>query len=121
MNILVAEDEILNSMLIERVLQKMGHYCTVVANGQHVIQQCNSQLFDLLIVDVSMPVLDGLKAIETIRNTQNANKHTPILLLSATYPQNYNQIKELYQIQDIVLKPFTVQDISKKIEIIQQK
>lgn len=119
MNILLAEDEILNSMLIERVLRKMGHDCTIVNNGNHAIQQCNTQQFQLLILDISMPILDGLSAIEIIRTTQNPNKNTPILLLSANYPNNYNEIKQSLHILDIILKPFTIEEITKKIEHVQ--
>lgn len=115
MNILLAEDEILNSMLIERVLQKLGHTVSTVSNGELLLEVCYKQSFDLLIIDVSMPIIDGIKAIETIRNTQHANTNTAILLISANYPKNYNNIKATFKISDIVLKPFTVQDITEKI------
>jgi len=118
MNIVVAEDEVLNSMLIERVLKKMGHTVTLVTNGEQLIEICKHTSFDVLLVDISMPIVDGIQAIETIRTTQNPNMSTKICMLSANYPKQFTLLKQMYSISNIILKPFTVEDITEKIKTV---
>lgn len=118
MNIVVAEDEVLNSMLIERVLKKMGHTVTIVTNGEQLIEICKHTSFDVLLVDISMPIVDGIQAIETIRTTQNPNMSTKICMLSANYPKQFTLLKQMYSISNIILKPFTVEDITEKIKTV---
>ena len=114
--IVIAEDDKLNKLLLERVVTKLGYSIMSVDDGQELIAICEKQKFKVIIVDVSMPIVDGIEAIEYIRNKPNCNNESIIILMSGTYPQNFKEIQEKYQIVDIIIKPFTLDDVSKKIK-----
>jgi signal transduction histidine kinase/response regulator RpfG family c-di-GMP phosphodiesterase len=82
--ILVAEDNIVNQRLVSRLLEKRGHQVTVVSNGREVLALLEEQTFDLVLMDVQMPVMDGLAATAAIRAEEQATRgHLPILALTA--------------------------------------
>ena len=114
--ILIAEDDSLNSLLLEKIVSDLGYSVKMVGDGQKVIDSCANQKFDLLLIDMSMPEVDGEDAIAAIRVPQNVNYITPILLLSGTYPKNYNELQEKYSLSGIILKPFTLEGISQSIQ-----
>jgi len=114
--ILLAEDEILNRMLLERFVEKLGYNAICVENGEEVIKQITNQKFDLIIIDISMPIIDGIEAIEYIRTHETTNKATPITLLSGTYPNNFAELQSKFNISEIIIKPFIIQDIKNCIE-----
>lgn len=119
--ILIAEDDKLNKLLLERVVAKLGYSIMSVDDGQELIEICKKQKFKVIIVDVSMPIVDGIEAIEFIRNNPNCNNESIIILMSGTYPQNFKEIQEKFQIMDIIIKPFTLDDVSKKIKDVYSK
>lgn len=84
-NILVAEDNPVNQMLFRTVLERFGHRVTVVGNGQEAVAkvQMGHQPFDIILMDISMPVMDGIDATAMIRSLFGAVGSTPILALTA--------------------------------------
>jgi CheY-like chemotaxis protein len=68
LNVLIAEDNLVNQKLLKRMLERMGHRAEVAANGMEAIQQIESHnhdegaLFDVVLMDIQMPVIDGLEA-----------------------------------------------------------
>lgn len=82
--VLVAEDNQINQRTIEMLLQKMGHQTICANNGQQAIEIWRSTPVDLIIMDIQMPVLDGIEAVRIIRQEeQNSKRHTPVLALTA--------------------------------------
>lgn len=71
LRILVAEDSSLNQTLAVRLLEKQGHTVTVVSNGKEAVQALNCAEFDLVLMDVDMPEMDGLAATRSIRATES--------------------------------------------------
>jgi len=67
LNILVAEDNLVNQKLARKVLEKIGHKVTIANNGREAIQCCEKQKFDVVFMDLQMPEMDGLSATEEIR------------------------------------------------------
>jgi signal transduction histidine kinase/CheY-like chemotaxis protein len=83
LSVLVAEDNAVNRRLIETVLQSGGHHVTAVADGKKAADLCETQVFDLVLMDIEMPEMDGLEATRAIRECEPRNSHVPIYALTA--------------------------------------
>jgi signal transduction histidine kinase/CheY-like chemotaxis protein/HPt (histidine-containing phosphotransfer) domain-containing protein len=84
LNILLAEDNVVNQRVAMGILSKRGHIVQVANNGQEALDAIACQRFDLILMDVQMPVMDGLKATAAIRELQLATKErTPIIAMTA--------------------------------------
>ena len=82
--ILVAEDNYNNQLLIKIILQKLGLDVTIVENGQLAVEKYKEEKYDLIFLDINMPVMDGLTALQLIREYEKEVKaFTPIIALTA--------------------------------------
>jgi hypothetical protein len=78
--VLVAEDVKTNQILIKSILKKIGFDVTIVGDGKQAVEKAESGKFDLILLDIQMPVMDGLQAAEHLRKE---NIDTPIIALTA--------------------------------------
>jgi signal transduction histidine kinase/CheY-like chemotaxis protein len=84
LRILVAEDNLVNQRLVVRLLEKRGHRVALAATGQEAVEALNKGTFDLVLMDVQMPEMDGLDATQIIREKEKkTGKHQPIIALTA--------------------------------------
>ncbi len=83
LSVLVVEDHPVNRMILEAWLTSAGHTTTSAENGQIAVELAADQGFDLIVMDVNMPVMDGLTATRLIRQS-GANQDTPVAVLSAS-------------------------------------
>jgi two-component system sensor histidine kinase/response regulator len=83
-HILVAEDNRTNQEVVKLFLQRLGCQVTLVPDGAAAVRTCLTQDFDMVLMDVQMPVMDGLAATREIRRQQGLGKHTPIVALTAS-------------------------------------
>jgi signal transduction histidine kinase/ActR/RegA family two-component response regulator len=84
LRVLLAEDSLVNQKVIVAFLEEEGHTVTVVNNGKHVLATLASQTFDLVLMDVQMPEMDGLEATARIRGEERqTGGHMPIIALTA--------------------------------------
>ena len=84
MSVLIVEDHPVNRMILEAWMSSAGHLSTTAENGQLALDTCAEQRFDLIIMDVNMPVMDGLTATRHIRDDAGITAGTPIVVLSAS-------------------------------------
>jgi signal transduction histidine kinase/AmiR/NasT family two-component response regulator len=84
LSVLVVEDHPVNRMILEAWMGSAGHVSTTAENGQVAVDLSLAQRFDLIVMDVNMPVMDGLTATRMIRAGEGANAQTPIVVLSAS-------------------------------------
>jgi two-component system sensor histidine kinase/response regulator len=84
LRVLLAEDNEVNQRVATRMLNKLGHTVEVVQNGQQVLEATQSGDFDLVMMDVQMPIMDGLEATAAIRKQEeNTGRHLPIIAMTA--------------------------------------
>jgi signal transduction histidine kinase/ActR/RegA family two-component response regulator len=83
LSILLAEDNPVNRKLAVRLVQKWGHRIVEVVNGRQAVDRLDSEHFDLVLMDISMPEMDGLEATALIRLKEGAERHTPIIAMTA--------------------------------------
>jgi len=84
LRILLAEDNLVNQRLVQRVLEKEGHDIVVAANGREALAALKKYAFDLVLMDVQMPLMDGIEATKAIREAEALTQaHIPIVALTA--------------------------------------
>ena len=84
LRVLVAEDNLVNQRLVVRLLEKRGHSVQVAVNGREALQALDKERFDLVLMDVQMPEMDGMEATAAIRqHEKGSGLHTPIIALTA--------------------------------------
>lgn len=84
LRILVVEDNLVNQRLAVRLLEKRGHHVAVAGNGRQALEALEKEPFDLVLMDMQMPEMDGFEATAAIRKMERANDHRlPIVALTA--------------------------------------
>jgi PAS domain S-box-containing protein len=114
--ILVAEDNKINFFVANKFLIGWGIIVTHAENGQIALDILEKEDFDLILMDLHMPVMDGIEATRVIRNSENPKiKNIPIVALTAAImSESYDKIDNL-NINDYVLKPFNPHDLFERI------
>ena len=102
--ILFAEDNVLNQKIVTLMLQKLGAECRSVLNGQEAIEALKKEEFDLILMDMNMPVMDGHETASYIRNTIGSK--IPIIAFTADsfFADDPSNVKD--GIDAILMKPF---------------
>ncbi len=109
LNILVAEDNVINQLLIRKVLESMNCEVTLVENGKLAVEALTLKSYDALLMDIQMPVMDGHQAAMVIR--QSGNISIPIIGVSANVFKEDIE-KSLMSGMDAHLgKPFTAKEL----------
>jgi two-component system, sensor histidine kinase and response regulator len=86
LRVLVAEDNRVNQLLATRLLEKRGHHVVMTANGREALAALDKESFDLVLMDVQMPEMDGLEATAALREKEKAGGdrvHQPVIALTA--------------------------------------
>src|SRR5438309_11882954 len=84
LQILVAEDNEINAQLLERLLARRGHRVRLANNGREALALAEEGAFDLLLLDVHMPELDGFQVVRAVRERErSAGGHLPVVALTA--------------------------------------
>jgi signal transduction histidine kinase/ActR/RegA family two-component response regulator len=105
LSILVAEDVPMNQMLVQSLLDSLGHQCTIVENGQLAVEAAAASRYDVILMDLQMPVMNGLDAARAIRAFTAPANLVPIIALTANaFAEDIAACKEA-GMNDFVAKP----------------
>jgi signal transduction histidine kinase/CheY-like chemotaxis protein/ligand-binding sensor domain-containing protein len=114
MRILVAEDNPVNQKLTGRVLQKLGYTCEIAANGREAVEALKQDHFDLILMDVQMPEMDGMEATRQIRSQQI--RKPIIIAMTANAMQGDREECLKAGMNDYISKPVKVEILMQMLE-----
>ncbi len=117
LRILVAEDNMANQMIILGILKKMGHTAVAVADGNEAVKALETIPYDLVLMDIQMPEMDGFEAATIIRNLQSAvlDHNIPILALTANTMEVDREKRLAAGMNGHILKPVNTKSIANAI------
>jgi two-component system, sensor histidine kinase len=84
LRILLAEDNLVNQLVIQKSLSKQGHSVSVVDDGRQVLETLKSSVFDLILMDIQMPEMNGLDATQAIRKGASGRNPVTIPIIALT-------------------------------------
>ena len=117
LNILLAEDNIINQKVAVHILEKQGHNVMVTPDGKKTIEAWNKHNFDLILMDIQMPCLDGLEATVMIREKEKENgTYIPIVAMTAHAMKGDRERCIDGGMDDYVSKPLKPEELIKAIE-----
>ncbi len=114
--VLIAEDSSVIQNLTKKILQMQNYEITVAKNGEQVIEMINKEDFDIILMDINMPVMDGMDCARAIRALSDAKKAaTPILAITGN-ARNYSMadFREA-GINDFIPKPLNFDELVTKV------
>ncbi|MBV8165620.1 MAG: response regulator, partial [Alphaproteobacteria bacterium] len=103
--VLVAEDVPTNRRLVEAILAHLGHEVAFVENGRDAVDAVRRQRFDVVLMDMQMPEMDGIEATRAIRALTGPSANTPVLALTADVVPEQRRRFEAAGIDGVLLKP----------------
>ena len=106
--VLVAEDNILNQRIIEILIKKKGWSCTLVADGSEAVEACANEKYDVVLMDIDMPVMDGWEATIEIRKK---DKNIPIIALTAYNEGSFKKKSFEVGMNLFLSKPYNKEEI----------
>lgn len=117
LKILLAEDNLISQKLAVRILEKQGWKVTVANNGKEAVEWIEKNGFDLVLMDVQMPEMDGLEATKEIREKEKiTGKHIPIVALTAHAFKEDEEKCLSAGMDGYTTKPIKIQELFKTIE-----
>jgi len=115
-HVLLAEDQVFNQMVVQSMVEDWGFEIDIVENGKDAVEKINNKRYDIVLMDIQMPVMDGIEATQHIRNNlKKPMSETPIIAITANaYSQDHQKYIEI-GMNDTISKPFKSQVLFHKI------
>lgn len=114
LNILIVEDDKASQMVIYNLFKKNGHKCDIAENGQQALNMIEDKQYDLILMDIQMPILDGIQTTKMIRKLEeNKESHVPIIALTAYALKGDKERFLSIGVDDYVAKPFNMNELLK--------
>ena len=113
MNILLADDNGANRLIARTILERAGHTVTTAKNGAGAVSAVKLQIFNLIILDIMMPVMDGMRALRKIRRENAGAAHIPIIALTSYHSTADRQRYLMAGFDAVLSKPLHPGDTEK--------
>jgi two-component system sensor histidine kinase/response regulator len=118
LDVLLVEDTLANQRLVSVLLEKNGHTLTIANNGREALDLCEDHAFDVILMDVQMPIMDGITATEEIRQREiQTGAHIPIIAMTARAMQGDEERCREAGMDAYIAKPIRIQ---KLLDILQE-
>jgi len=115
--ILLTEDNLVNQRLALRLLRKMGHQVAVAQTGREALNALRLEKFNLVLMDVQMPEMDGFEATKEIRNSeQGLQEHVPVIAMTAHAMSGDHESCLKAGMDDYIAKPINREELRQVIE-----
>jgi CheY-like chemotaxis protein len=117
LNVLVAEDDVQNQAMLKLILTRRGHRVRSAWNGLQAVEAIKAESFDVALMDVQMPEMDGLEATRQIRAWEDGKHHLPIVILTGSVPPEISDSYKIAGADTFIAKPFDVKRLEFLINI----
>ena len=115
LKVLLAEDNAINAVVAQALLEQLGCEVDTAENGLEASLKVASQVYDVVFMDIHMPVMDGVEATQRIRSTKLPEANVPIIGLTAeAFTERHQAFKEV-GMNDVVTKPVTLEALQKSL------
>jgi PAS domain S-box-containing protein len=118
LNILIAEDNAVNRKLIALMLEALGHTCTFAEDGEKAVALAAHGGFDVVLMDVQMPVIDGIEAARRIRALGTEAAHVPVIAVTANAMSGDREKYLAAGMDGYVSKPITIAALAEALEAV---
>jgi CheY-like chemotaxis protein len=116
LKVLVVDDDLLNQRMMQVLLTHEGHQVDVASNGLEAFDAVKFQKFDIVFMDLQMPIMDGMEASRRIREWEEGGQHTFIVALTASYlPEEGHRLFEA-GIDNYISKPFQLEHVERMLK-----
>jgi len=105
--ILVAEDNMVNALVLTSMLERFGCVVRAVINGKEAVEALRGESFDIVLMDLQMPVMDGIRATEEVRHMDSAASKVPVIAITASTQESYRQACARVGMNDFICKPIS--------------
>jgi two-component system cell cycle response regulator DivK len=113
--VLIAEDSSVIQNLAKKILQFQNYEITAVKNGQQVIDKMEKETFDVIVMDINMPVMDGMQCAEKIRQRNDEKANTPIIAISGNAKNYTREDFDRVGINEYLQKPLNFDELVEKV------
>lgn len=122
-SILIVEDNQVNQRVAERLMRKRGYAVFITENGQKCLDLLEKQKIDLILMDINMPVMDGIEATKRIRIKEFSQGLAHIPIIAVTASVSPDDVKLCYDagMDEFIMKPFKSADLYSKIDRLLEK
>lgn len=115
--VLIAEDSSVIQNLAKKILQFQNYDITSVKNGQQVIDKLEKEKYDVIVMDINMPVMDGMQCAEQIRKRTDDKAQTPIIAISGNAKNYTREDFERVGINEYLPKPLNFDELVDKVNL----
>lgn len=114
--VLVVEDYNLNRELIQEMLELFHCEVEIAVDGEEAVNKCKDNRYDLILMDIQMPKMDGIEAMKQIRKLDNDNKSIPIVALTANALQGDKEKYITEGMNDFISKPLKIAELERVLD-----
>jgi CheY-like chemotaxis protein len=111
LRILLVEDNIMNQKVVTKMLEKMGYVISIANHGGEAVETFQEGMFDAILMDMQMPVMDGIEATQEIRKQETSGGHVPIIACTAHVMKGDKENCITAGMDDYISKPIKKNDL----------